>query len=73
VDGREEGKARLLLEDEHGEWKTFHLPTTALPTDAKEGSWIELSTRCITAPAGFDASTPRAKLVRGDDGKDFSL
>ena len=73
LDGIEEGTARLLLEDAHGEWLTYHLPTAALPTDAKEGSWLELGTRSIAAPAEFDSRAPRGKLGRSDRGENFSL
>ena len=73
VDGLEAGKARLLLEDQQGEWQTYHLPASALPQDAKEGSWLELGARSITAPTEFDSRIPRAKLGRSDRGGDFSL
>jgi len=73
VDGLEEGKARLLLEDAHGEWQTYHLPAAVLPADVKEGSWLELTARSTAAPTQYDSRGPREKLGRNDKGGNFSL
>jgi hypothetical protein len=72
LDGVESGVARLLMEDEHGEWRTFHLPAAALPASAKEGSWIELGIRSIPPPEPA-ARALREQLGRSDRGGNFSL
>jgi hypothetical protein len=73
VDGVEAGVARLLLKDEQGEWRTFHLPVTALPKDAHEGGWLELAVRSIAPPPEADARALREQLGRGDSGGNFAL
>ncbi len=73
VDGLEAGVARLLLQDEQGEWRSYHLPAAALPKDAQEGGWLELSTRSIPPPPDLDARALREQLGRGDRGGNFAL
>lgn len=73
VDGLEAGVARLLLADEHGEWRTFHLPAASLPPDAREGSWIELAVRSIPPPPEQAGKVPREKLGHDDHGGNITL
>ena len=73
LDGLEDGMARLLMQDEHGEWRTFHLPAAALPQEAHEGTWIELSIRSIPPPPEHAGRALRDKLGRNDRGGDFAL
>lgn len=73
LDGLEAGVARLLVPDESGEWRTFHLPAKVLPGDAREGSWIELAVRSIPPPPGHEGKALRDKLGSGDDGGNLTL
>ena len=73
LDGIEAGVARLLVEDEAGEWRTFHLPAKVLPEDAHEGSWIELAVRTIAPPPGYEGKLRRDKLGSSDDGGNLTL
>lgn len=74
VDGIEEGTARLVLRDARGEWRSYDLPRSLLPTDAREGLWIELVTRLTTPPPEAEATAAlRARLGRGDKGGDIAL
>lgn len=73
LDGLEDGVARLLMQDEHGEWRTFHLPAAALPPEAHEGSWIELAIRSIPPPPEHAGRALREKLGRDDQGGNFAL
>ena len=73
VDGLEAGVARLLLADEQGEWRIYHLPAAVLPKDGQEGGWLELSTRRIPPPPDLDARALREQLGRGDRGGNFSV
>lgn len=73
LDGLESGVARLLVPDETGEWRTFHLPAKVLPGDVHEGSWIELTVRSIPPPPGYENKVLRDKLGSGDDGGNLTL
>lgn len=73
LDGLEAGVARLLLADEQGEWRSYHLPAAVLPKDAQEGGWLEFSARSIPPPPDLDARALREQLGRGDRGGNFSL
>ena len=73
LDGLESGVARLLMADEHGEWRTFHLPAAALPPEAHEGSWIELGIRSIPPPPEHAGRALRDKMGRDDRGGDIVL
>jgi hypothetical protein len=67
VDAIEAGRARLLIGEE-----AFSLPVTALPADAREGSWIRLSTTVVPAPP--DAGDALRKRLGADDpGGDLKL
>ncbi len=59
--------ARLLL----GE-TAFELPTTLLPTGAREGSWVTVSMRVASAPPD-NATALRRKLGKADPGGDIKL
>jgi hypothetical protein len=71
VDGLEAGVVRLLLQDERGEWRIYHLPNAVLPAAVKEGSWLELSAHSIATPPEFESRTPA--LSSSEIGKNFSL
>jgi len=45
VDAIEEGRARLLLDED-----AFTVPASLLPDEARAGSWLSLSLRVVPAP-----------------------
>jgi hypothetical protein len=59
VDAIEAGSARLLL----GE-TAFTVPVGLLPEEAREGSWVELTSRIVPPPSDPDA---RRREMGGDD------
>jgi hypothetical protein len=67
VDAVEQGRARLVLDDE-----AFTIPARLLPRGAREGAWIQLSIGVVPAPAS-DAAALRKKLARGDRGGPIKL
>jgi hypothetical protein len=67
VDAVEDGHARLVLDDE-----AFTVPARLLPRGAREGTWIQLSTGVVSAPAS-DAAALRKKLAGGDRGGPIKL
>jgi hypothetical protein len=76
IDGLEEGTARLLLQDSsdgQGEWRTYKLPAAALPPEAREGDWIELSVRTIPPPAEVARPVHPQRRHKTEDEGDFSL
>lgn len=74
VDAIEEGVARLVLRDTHGAWRSYHLPASVLPADARENTWIEIAITRTAAPPDAEAAGPlRERLGRNEQGGDFSL
>jgi hypothetical protein len=67
VDAIEEGKARVMLDDE-----AFTVPARLLPKNAREGSWIRLSVGVVPAPPS-QAEAIRKKLARDDPGGPIKL
>jgi hypothetical protein len=67
VDAIEEGRARLLLDED-----AFTVPTSLLPAGARAGSWLSLSLRVVPAPPSR-ADAIRRKLARDDDGGPIKL
>jgi hypothetical protein len=67
VDAIDEGRARLLLDED-----AFTVPATLLPAGAKAGSWLSLSLRVVPAPPSR-ADAIRKKLARDDDGGPIKL
>jgi hypothetical protein len=67
VDSIDEGRARLLLDEE-----SFTIPASLLPKDARAGSWLRLSLAVTAAPASR-ADAIRKKLARDDDGGPIKL
>jgi hypothetical protein len=67
VDSIDEGRARLLLDEE-----SFTIPASLLPKDARAGSWLRLSLAVTGAPASR-ADAIRKKLARDDDGGPIKL
>lgn len=74
VDAVLEGVTRLVLRDARGEWRSYNLPSTVLPAEAREGQWLEL-TAAVTAPPpeAEEAQALRARLGRADHGRDIEL
>jgi hypothetical protein len=67
VDAIDEGRARLLLDED-----AFTVPASLLPDGARAGSWLSLALRVVPAPpSGADAI--RKKLARDDDGGPIKL
>lgn len=73
VDAIEEGVARLVLRDAHGEWRSYSLPAGVLPADARENTWIEIAITRTTPPPDAEAAVPLRELLGRDRGGDFSL
>jgi hypothetical protein len=67
VDAIDEGRARLLLDED-----AFTVPASLLPEDAREGSWLRLSIGVVPAPAS-EADAIRKKLSRDDPGGPIKL
>lgn len=67
VDAIDEGRARLLLDEE-----AFTIPASLLPADARAGSWVRLSLTVAPAPPS-PADAIRKKLARDDDGGPIKL
>jgi hypothetical protein len=62
----EEGRARLLLGDD-----AFTVPAALLPDDAREGSWLQVTS--TLAPPQADPDALRRKLGRDDPGGPIKL
>ena len=74
VDAVLEGVTRLVLRDAGGEWRSFNLPRSVLPVEAREGTWIELGVSVSAPPPEAEqAEALRARLGRADKGRDISL
>lgn len=74
VDQIEEGRALLILEENSSasaskDPSVIRLPASLLPTDAREGQWLEIHIRTAQGPG---RSLLREQLNK-DDGKDISL
>jgi hypothetical protein len=67
VDAIDEGRARLLLDED-----AFTIPASLLPDGARAGSWLRLSLVVAPAPASR-ADAIRKKLARDDDGGPIKL
>jgi hypothetical protein len=67
VDEVEEQMVRLLAGD-----KTFHLPLSLLPADAREGQWLRITVGLAAAPPDGQAGL-RERLGRGDPGGPIKL
>ena len=67
VDAIDEGRARLLLDED-----AFTVPASLLPAGARPGSWLSLSLRVVPAPPSR-ADAIRKKLARDDDGGPIKL
>jgi hypothetical protein len=67
VDAIDEGRARLLLDED-----AFTVPARLLPTGARAGDWLRLSLARAAAPAS-DAAAIRDRLARGDRGGPIKL
>lgn len=67
VDAIEDGRARLLLDEE-----AFTVPARLLPPDARAGSWLRLTAGVVSAPPSR-AEAIRKKLARDDDGGPIKL
>jgi hypothetical protein len=68
VDSIDEGRARLVLDEE----ETFTIPARLLPKGARAGSWIRLSVGIAPTPASR-ADAIRKTLARDDDGGPIKL
>lgn len=67
VDAIEEGRARLLLDEE-----AFTIPASLLPRDARAGKWLRLSLTVAPDPDSR-ADAIRKKLAHDDDGGPIKL
>jgi hypothetical protein len=67
VDAIEAGQARLMIGVQ-----TFTLPAATLPPDAREGSWVRLSTAVVPPPPD-DGEVIRRRLGDQDPGGDLKL
>ncbi len=68
IDEIDDDIARLLLGD-----RSFAVPRSLLPEDAREGQWLELSVVHTSAPPGDDSAARRARLGADDPGGKIKL
>jgi len=68
VDEIEDDSARLLLDE-----RSFTVPRSLLPEDAREGQWLRLSVARTSAAAGDDTAARRARLGDHDPGGKIKL
>ncbi len=73
VDSIESGLAKLLLQDESGDWRAYGLPASVLPENTREGMWLRLTFEPSAPPSDQATEQRRKNLSAKDDGGDFSL